>query len=55
MKILFPIYIGVNGAVESYSCQLKADNSKTVNLTDKVGTLGERRQVWLQLSKTSLF
>ena len=37
-----PIYIGVNGAVESYSCRLKADNSKTVNPTDKVDTLEER-------------
>ena len=54
-KILFPTYIGVNGAVESYSCRLEADNSKSVNPTDKVDTLWERRQVWLQLWKISLF
>ena len=50
-KILFPIYIGVNGAVESYSCRLEADNSKTVNPTDKVDTLGERTHMRLQLWK----
>ena len=30
-NILFPIYIGVNGAVESYSCRLEAANWKTVS------------------------
>ncbi len=55
MQILFPIYIGVNGAVESYSCRLEADQSKTINPTDKVDTLGERRHVWLKLWKISLF
>ena len=39
LLFLFPIYIGVNGAVESYSCWLEADNSKTVNPTDKIDTL----------------
>ena len=48
--ILFPIYIGVNE-----SAQLEADNTKSVNPTDKVDTLGERRQVWQQLWKISLF
>ena len=55
MKILFPIYIGVSGPVESYSCWLEADKSKIINPTNKVDTLGERRHVWLQLWKISQF
>ena len=54
-QILFLIYNGVNGTVETYSCWLEADNSKTMNPTEKIDTLGERRQVWLQLWKISLF
>ncbi len=54
-KILFPINIGVNGASESYSGRSEADDSKTVNPTEKVDTLWERRQVWLQLWQISLF
>ena len=48
-------YIGVNGAVESYSCQLEAYNSKSVNPTDKVDTLWKRRQVWLQPENITVF
>ena len=55
LQILFLIYNGVNGTVETYSCWLEADNSKTMNPTEKIDTLGERRQVWLQLWKISLF
>ena len=55
MKILLPIYIGVHRTVGTYSCRLVVDNSKPVNPTKKVDTLGERRQVWLQLWEISLF
>ena len=55
MKLLLPIYSGVNGPLESDPCQLEADKSKTINPTDKVDTLGDRRQVWLQLWNISLF
>ena len=37
------------------SCPLAVDNSKTVNPTDNIDTLVERRQVWLQLWGISLF
>ena len=44
----------MNGALESYSRRLEADNSESVNPIDKVDTLWERRQVWLQLWKISV-
>ena len=55
LKILLLIYIGVHRTVGTYSCRLAVDNSKPVNPTKKVDTLGERRQVWLQLWEISLF
>ena len=39
LKIFFPINIGVNGASECYSGRSEADNSKTVNPTEKADTL----------------